>query len=126
MCVNEPESDDGVMLVPDAAAPVVAVRLKVSDEAAGSVSVTCTPSTVVVPSGLCNRGQIVGHDDRRLVVPGDVRTVAAVRRDREARRVVVADQLKGAGTVVDLEMAGIGDADVGRRDARPGRSCRRS
>jgi hypothetical protein len=51
MLVNEPELVDGVILVPDAAAAVVAVRLKVPVEAKASESVTCTPATVIDPSG---------------------------------------------------------------------------
>ena len=53
MPTNEPELADGVMLVPDAAAPVVAVTLKVSVEERGSELLTCTPDIVVVPSGFC-------------------------------------------------------------------------
>src|SRR6266576_3427434 len=51
MPVNEPELVGGVLLLPDGAAPVVAVRLKVPDEAKASESVTCTPNTVIDPSG---------------------------------------------------------------------------
>jgi hypothetical protein len=52
MLVNEPELVGGVILVPDAAAPVVAARMKVPVEANASASVTCTPDTVIDPSGL--------------------------------------------------------------------------
>jgi hypothetical protein len=51
MFVNEPELVDGVILVPDAAAAVVAARLKVPVEANASESVTCMPETVIDPSG---------------------------------------------------------------------------
>jgi hypothetical protein len=51
MPANKPEVADGVMLVPEAAAAVVAVTLKSSDEATASESVTCTPDNVIDPSG---------------------------------------------------------------------------
>jgi hypothetical protein len=51
MSVNEAELVAGVILVPDAASAAVAVKLKFWDEARALESVTCTPDTVIDPSG---------------------------------------------------------------------------
>jgi hypothetical protein len=49
MAASEPEPVEGETLVPELAAPVVSVIVKVSVDAAGSESKTCTPDIAVVP-----------------------------------------------------------------------------
>src|SRR3981081_673607 len=41
--------------------------------------------------------EMIGYDQRRLMVPNDIGTAIAVRSDRETRGVIIADQRKAAG-----------------------------
>ena len=112
MAVRRPEPVEGETLVPEPAAPVVAVMVKVSVDAAASSIRDLQARYCRRTIAVLGNGETAGRDHRRLMIPGDVGSAMTVGSDREISRIVIAAQRDGAGSIVDLQRAGIADADI--------------